>query len=166
MNQFENTKFSGGDYDEAKDKLRLIGQMRRIFDYMVSIQDNGTYVTLAEISAMTGAPVNSISAALRAFRNQHGYDVQVKRDGGGKNMSGLHFYRLGAYVGKPKKKMKPIGDPKLWGEYMRSLYAFANARTWENHQDIERALIAWSEDFKLKIFKQVENGTAPEIIAG
>lgn len=45
---------------------------------------------------------------------------------------------------KPKpKKLKPIGDKKLFGEMMRTIYAFANKKVAHNEYAMDEALKIW-----------------------
>ena len=56
--------FDGADYDEDRDRERLTGQLRRIYDCMA----DGVWRTVNEIHDCTGDPHNSISAQLRNLR--------------------------------------------------------------------------------------------------
>ena len=57
-------RFDGPDYEPAKDRVRLTGQLERI----VRVVRDGGWRTLAEIAAATGDPEASISAQLRHLR--------------------------------------------------------------------------------------------------
>ena len=79
-------------YTEA-DKPRLEKQLDRVRDFMLSAGHCETWLTLADISRMTGFPQPSISADLRHLRKkQNGGFVVEKRLRGGQ--AGLWEYRV------------------------------------------------------------------------
>ena len=101
--------FDGADYNPELDKVRLTGQMKRIWNVMKS----GRWMTLKGIEEITGDPQASISAQLRCFRKKKfgGFTVERERV----EDSGLYRYRLnttGVNVeviledGKPRKLPK------------------------------------------------------------
>jgi hypothetical protein len=83
--------FHGSDYEPAKDRKRLTGQILRILDLMSDQQ----WRTVDEIEQITGFPGTSISAQLRNLRKEEGgaYTVPKRRRGG--DTSALWEYRLG-----------------------------------------------------------------------
>lgn len=64
LNLFNNPNFQGADYVPEKDKVRLTGQIHRVFDCM----KDGRWRTFYEIEAITKDPQASISAQLRNLR--------------------------------------------------------------------------------------------------
>jgi len=86
----EPLRFDGADYTPTLDKLRLTGQLLRVFNLM----RDGAWRTLDSIAAATGDPAASISAQLRHLRKQRfgAHDVQKRRHG--KKTSGLFEYRV------------------------------------------------------------------------
>ena len=89
------TMFDGSDYVPALDDLRLVGQLRRIYDCMI----DGQWRTLDEIARATGAPHASVSAQLRHLRKpKHGAHTIEKRSRGAREV-GLYEYRMLARVG-------------------------------------------------------------------
>jgi hypothetical protein len=77
----------GSTYSHEFDYERLNAQMRRVFD----VVKDGEWVTLRELSEMTGSPEASVSARLRDFRKKQfgGFLVERNRVAGG-----LYEYRL------------------------------------------------------------------------
>lgn len=73
--------------DDPTKQRRLTAQLGRIFHVML----DGEWHTLAEISALTGAPTPSVSAQLRHLRKPEfgGYTVEREHIG-----NGLYQYRL------------------------------------------------------------------------
>ena len=81
------TPTMGPAYEEAKDRVRLQGQLGRVWDLM----RDGCWRTLPEIAARTGDPEGSISADLRHLRKQKfGSHVVEKR----RRTGGLWEYRV------------------------------------------------------------------------
>lgn len=84
---FGKPHFDGPTYDPARDKVRLTGQLERIFDLM----KDGSWRTLSAIATRTGEPAPSISAQLRHLRKKRfgGHTVEKRHVG-----HGLFEYRL------------------------------------------------------------------------
>lgn len=83
-------QFDGADYSPAHDKVRLTGQLERIF----SLMRDGKWRTLEEISAVTEAPAASVSAQLRHLRKpRFGMNTVNKRNRGNRS-KGLFEYQL------------------------------------------------------------------------
>jgi hypothetical protein len=79
--------FNGADYDDHKDRQRLVGQIWRIYNCM----KDGKWRTLNEIAFITGDPHASISAQLRNLRKpRFGNHIVERRNRG----LGLFEYRL------------------------------------------------------------------------
>lgn len=68
------------------DRARLGKQLRKVRDYFEA--NRGRWLTLAEISAATGAPEASASARFRDLKAL-GFDMERKP-----GVGGLHFYRM------------------------------------------------------------------------
>jgi len=66
MNLFNQPEFNGSDYISEVDRVRLTGQIKRIFDCM----KDSRFRTLGEIEAITGDGQSSISAQLRNMRKE------------------------------------------------------------------------------------------------
>jgi hypothetical protein len=92
-------KFSGGDYVQERDTSRLESQLLRIWSVMAT----GTWLTLEEISRLTGDPPASISAQLRHLRKPRfgGHEVEKIYLG-----NGLYRYRV-------IKNPKGLSPPEL-----------------------------------------------------
>jgi hypothetical protein len=84
---FDNAAFSGVDYQEDRDRERLTGQIKRIYDLM----SDGKWRTLKQIEDATGDPPASISAQLRNLRKESFGSHVIERDHLG---DGLYAYRL------------------------------------------------------------------------
>lgn len=82
--------FNGPDYIPELDKVRLTGQIQRIYDLMI----DGTWRTLTEISQLARASESSASAQLRHLRKPRfgSYIVDKKRRGD--RTAGLFEYKL------------------------------------------------------------------------
>jgi len=80
-------RFDGADYQPARDDARLTGQLQRIWDVMV----HGEWLTLEEISQVTGDPPASISAQLRHLRKERFGRHTVEKE---YVENGLYRYKL------------------------------------------------------------------------
>ena len=98
--------FDGAAYEPELDKVRLTGQLKKIFEIM----RDGQWHTLRSLEIMTGFPQASISASIRCFRKKKFGGFIVDRERIGK--TGQFQYKLditGANVevilvdGKPRK---------------------------------------------------------------
>lgn len=160
-----NTRFYGDGYDPAVDHTRLTGNLEKVRAELVkSVKWEGA-TTLKSLSTRTGVPEASVSAALRTLRNEHGYVISKKRK---TEESGTWLYWISGKGEKPKPKMKAVGDPALFGEMMRSIYAAANAPEYTYEDELKdlrwkmhRAAAAWCNDM---VVRTKRTGTA-EIIA-
>lgn len=83
-------RFDGDDYDDKRDRPRLRGQLRRIWDEVRS----GEWYTLGEIASRTGDPEASISAQLRHLRKPRFGKHDVEKRHRGDESRGLYEYRL------------------------------------------------------------------------
>lgn len=83
-------RFNGPDYVPKLDRIRLTGQIQRIYGLI----SDGVWRTLGEIERVTGDPQASISAQLRHLRKERfgGYIIQKRRRG--LRTLGLWEYRL------------------------------------------------------------------------
>ena len=81
-------RFNGPEYVPARDDVRLTGQIKRVFGVM----KNSDWITVAEISDITGDPQTSISAQIRHLRKERfgGFDIPARR----RNDSSLYEYKL------------------------------------------------------------------------
>lgn len=82
--------FNGPEYDPKHDKVRLTGQIQRVWDCM----RDGRWRTLGEISAVTRDPPASVSAQLRHLRKEKFGAHVVERRARGDRDRGLYEYRL------------------------------------------------------------------------
>jgi hypothetical protein len=80
-------RFNGSDYDQARDSVRLTGQILRVWNVMV----DGRWRTLEQISALTRDPPASVSAQLRHLRKKRFGEHQVEKRNRG---NGLFEYRV------------------------------------------------------------------------
>jgi len=82
-----NARFDGDDYDDLRDRARLRGQIRRVFDCV----KDGQWRTVQEVAIATGDPETSVSAQLRNLRKArfgaHNIEKRHVSDG-------LYVYRL------------------------------------------------------------------------
>lgn len=87
---YSKTRFDGETYEPEHDKMRLHGQILRVWHAMIG----GTWQTLDEIAKKTGDQHQSISARLRDLRKERfgGWTVLRRRRGDPK--SGLFEYKV------------------------------------------------------------------------
>lgn len=83
-------RFNGPVYDPKYDKVRLTGQILRIFNLM----KDGHWRTLSEIEAITNDPAASISAQLRHLRKERFGSHTVNKRPRGDRKQGLWEYQL------------------------------------------------------------------------
>lgn len=84
----ECPRFDGADISHARDTVRLTKQIKRVYEAMKS----GSWMSVAEIHAITGDPENSIQSQIRNLRKEKfgGHKTETRRRGG----SSLYEYRL------------------------------------------------------------------------
>tara|TARA_R110002020_G_scaffold135316_2_gene302170 strand:+ start:1241 stop:1534 length:294 start_codon:yes stop_codon:yes gene_type:complete len=84
-----NARFDGDDYNDRRDRARLVGQIKRVFDYV----RDGEWRTVQQIASATGDPETSVSAQLRNLRKARfgGHNVEKMHMG-----NGHYRYRLDA----------------------------------------------------------------------
>jgi len=82
--------FDGPAYEAECDQVRLMGQIKAIYDFM----KDGQWRTLGEIEAATGYPQASISAQLRHLRKDKFGAHQTHKQRRGDANSGLWEYSL------------------------------------------------------------------------
>lgn len=96
----KNPRLAGSNYDHERDGPRLLGQIRRVYDFMA----DGKWHTLEAISRATGDPHASVSAQLRHIRNKVGRAVEKHYLG-----NGLYEYRMDTKNGqKPAAALKKV----------------------------------------------------------
>lgn len=69
-------------------------------------------------------------------------------------------------IRKKPYKMKPVGNPQLWGELMRAIYAhartaIADPRKEQTRKKLNIAALVWSSDMALRV-STFENGIKPD----
>ena len=82
-----DARFDGDDYDDRRDRARLVGQIKRVFDCV----KDGQWRTVQQIAEATGDPETSVSAQLRNLRKDRfgGHNVEKRHEG-----NGLYLYRI------------------------------------------------------------------------
>jgi len=90
-NPLPHLRFNGPVYVPKLDRIRLTGQILRIFNLMV----DGAWRTLGEIEQVTGDPQASISAQLRHLRKERFGSYIILKRRKGERTQGLWEYRLG-----------------------------------------------------------------------
>jgi hypothetical protein len=87
LGQARYVKFDGKTIDPDQDEVRLTGQLLRVFSHL----GGGSWMTLGEISSLTGDPESSISARIRDLRKpRFGYNTVRSR----RRSRGLWEYQL------------------------------------------------------------------------
>lgn len=102
--------------------------------------------TMQEITARTGFPMPSVSAQIRNMRKK-GFIVTRKRLGNVRVWS----YRLDGTGEPPKRKLRPLGNEVLWGELLRSIYAYSAKSDIENYISLEKAALSWAVDMSRRV---------------
>ena len=87
----EKLDFDGSNYEPKYDRKRLTGQILRVY----SAIKEGTWLTLDEISQITGDPQASISAQLRHLRKERFGSYTINKRPRGDRGHGLWEYKLG-----------------------------------------------------------------------
>ena len=82
--------FDGSDYDPKYDRVRLTGQIQRVYDVI----KKGNWFTLDEIHKLTGDPHASISAQLRHLRKEKFGSHIIEKRPRGSRVHGLWEYKL------------------------------------------------------------------------
>ncbi len=90
---FSKSDFDGVAYEAKFDSSRLRGEMKRVYEAMAG-QYNTFWLTLREISQITGDPEASISARLRDFRKRSFGSHTVNRRRRGDPTRGVFEYQL------------------------------------------------------------------------
>ena len=90
MNEQLLMRFDGPDYVPDLDRVRLTGQVKRVYALMRDAQ----WRTLNEISVDTGDPESSVSAQLRHLRKERFGSHTVEKRRRGDRTTGLFEYRL------------------------------------------------------------------------
>lgn len=141
----EKTKFHGETYDATVDRERLSGQLQRVFDVL----SGGREYPIDELARLSGVSVISISKRASDLRIYHGYNVVARRID-----KGYFAYKMlpDAPV-KVARKMKPIGDEKLFGEMMRSIYAYAALEDLMNFAELQQNSTLWALDMVKRVRK-------------
>lgn len=146
----ETTKFHGVTYDEAKDKKRFSSQLLRIADVLSSGQEYDSQ-SLCMLASVSFSALRNRISDLRVY---HAFKIEAKRV-----KNGLWKYRfLGRMTTdehekylKSLRKLKPIGDKELFGEMLRTIYAYAHQGDLVNLADLETAAINWAKDLSTKV---------------
>jgi hypothetical protein len=82
--------FDGSDYDPKYDRVRLTGQIQRVYDVIKT----NKWFTLDEIHQLTGDPHASISAQLRHLRKERFGSHIIDKRPRGERIHGLWEYKL------------------------------------------------------------------------
>lgn len=136
------TKFHGESYIEDLDRDRLTGQVKRLFEVLKS----GVAYRCDELSELSNVAMGSIPKRASDLRIYHGYIIEANRV----TDCGLHTYQL---IGredktkKVKKKIKPIGNPELFGKMLEAINAYAAKPTQENNGLMSNAANKWALSF-------------------
>jgi len=147
---FTATKFDGSDYDPDRDQARMSEAMGRVFEVM--IRDPEQYWSLRDLAKESEVPQSSVGSYLCYLRRDYFYTVPKKHV-----ENGLYLYKLGRRFNEDEilerkaKKIKPVGDKELFGEMMRSIYAYAHLPLSTNLDAMVIGTEAWRNNFINKI---------------
>jgi hypothetical protein len=86
----EAMRFSGPAYDPDKDRVRLAGQIQRVYAALAA----GGWWTLNELAQATGDPPASISAQIRHLRKSRFGSHRIDKRRRGSESAGLWEYRM------------------------------------------------------------------------
>jgi len=138
---FQNTNFGGSDYDAERDCSRMSDAMEKVYNFLTFPIHLNEWHTLERIAGSTGVPQSSVGSYLCYLRRDYGFQVPKKYMG-----NGLFAYQLGRKLAPKPKKMKAIGDKELFGEMMRSIYAYAAQPDLINDAALQTSAIKWAKD--------------------
>lgn len=96
LNLSHSPDFDGADYQPDRDKVRLTGQIKRVWEAM----KDGDWLTLRALSEVTNDPEASVSAQLRHLRKPKFGSHTVERE---YIENGLYKYRL---IPNPQSEME------------------------------------------------------------
>lgn len=73
--------FDGADYNEKRDRIRLTGQMNRIFNTLNDVGKYGGWLSVQDIALVTGDREISVAAQIRNLRKPKfgGHDIRRRR---------------------------------------------------------------------------------------
>lgn len=144
---FSKTQFHGETYDEDRDRDRLTGQLKRIFEVL---QGGGkcTQLYLCEQAEVSFSALRNRISDLRIY---HACNIKSEAKKGG-----LFLYQyLGqlspaehkAYLLKLRVERNAFGNKELWGAMMQAIFAYANKPDNVNHQHMAVASNKWAAAF-------------------
>lgn len=90
MNLRTGANFDGPEYEPELDKVRLTGQIERVYNLMKDMR----WRSLNEIAAATHDPQSSVSAQLRHLRKKKFGSHIINKRRRGNPMNGLYEYQL------------------------------------------------------------------------
>lgn len=152
----EETQFHGASFSEERDGDRLKSSIARIAEVF---QDNeGAWLNSDELCEKAEASPNSYRNRISDLRVYHGFKIDAENVKGG-----LWKYRFNGLMTAEEhhqyltdlklKRNKPMGDKDLWGEMMRSMYAFANSQEIINQITLREAAEKWAINFAWDLAK-------------
>lgn len=145
MDENLELNFFGDDYVDARDRERMTVAMGKVFDFLHATPQE--WFSIEEISEATDVPASSVGSYISYIRRDAHFTAPKKYIDGG-----LYLYNIGKKMTQEQiiemqaKSHKPVGDKQLWGEYMRSIYAYANAGNDINHTKLKIAERNWRMD--------------------
>lgn len=149
---FLQTNFAGSDYDPERDQVRMSDAMGSVFEVMS--HDPDKWFSLEVLSELAGVPQSSVGSYLSYLRRDYNYTVPKKHV-----ENGFYLYKLGRkltpeqIIKRKAKRLKPIGDRKLFGEMMRTIYAYAHQPDIEAFAEMDKAGKIWRASFIEEISK-------------
>jgi len=140
---FDLTRFYGTDL-QPEDYSRLSGQLKKVYELMIDGKKRSTY----KISEELNIPAASAHRHLSTLRTQYGFVIEKELVS-----DGLRIYWIAkkGNIAKKSKKLKPIGNPELFGAMMHAIYAYGAQPTQENNGLLSHAATKWAMAFSGEI---------------
>lgn len=154
---FEAARFYGTDLTDADGK-RLRGALKRVW----AVVGDGQWRTNDAVGTLAKCPAASAHRHISTLRTQFGVKTDKKKVGPGQWVYAVIGVSAPA---RTRRKMKPIGDPALWGNVMRFIYAKAFSKTegdlMDNAAALSRSLEEWADDMEQRVKKAVRRDQGP-----
>lgn len=147
------TLFHGITYEEKLDRKRFTAQLKRIADALQS-ED---WIDAINLCMKADVSYSALRNRISDLRVYHAFKIQSERV-----RDGLWRYRFDGlmtveehtqYLANLKMK-KAVGDPQLWGEMWRTIYALAFKSDLVNEAAARAAAERWALNMAHRIYTE------------
>lgn len=150
----DDTLFHGATYDVEKDKQRFTGQIKRIAEVLNDGQEYGS----GDLCKLANVSFSALRNRISDLRVYHGFNIEAMRV-----HDGLWSYRYKGRMTSEEhrrylqklRKVKPIGNVGMFGEMMRSIYAYGHQPDLFNDAAMHYATMKWARDMAERIKDQL-----------